>query len=75
MSWFKKFGKSDWWVGENSLFGQATQTVADTGIINQWALGSTGVGATGGSAVASPINPAIIYGGIGLVLLKALKII
>jgi hypothetical protein len=31
MSWFSKLGSSNWWFGENSMFGQALQTASDAG--------------------------------------------
>ena len=33
---FGRFGDSDWWLGENSLFGRGLQTVADTGLVGQF---------------------------------------
>jgi hypothetical protein len=30
-NWFKKFGSSEWWFGENSMFSEALQTASRSG--------------------------------------------
>ena len=32
MGWFRKFGSSNWWFGENSFYGQALRTASDSGL-------------------------------------------
>lgn len=32
MSFFRNLGDSNWWFGENSMFGQALQTASNAGI-------------------------------------------
>lgn len=32
MGWFKKFGSSRWWFGENSMYAQALDTAGQKGL-------------------------------------------
>jgi hypothetical protein len=77
MGWFKKFGKSDWWLGENSWFAQGLETAGKSGLkfgdisFNQ----QTNMNDPVSVGVQHDIDPRILYGVGGLVLLKVLKVI
>lgn len=77
MGWFKKFGDSDWWVGPNSIFGTGLQSVGDSGVdLSFLGYGISGTGNEKSAiGVQHQIDPMVIYGVGGLVLLKMLKVI
>lgn len=64
---FGRFGDSNWWLGENSLFGKGIQTVADTGIVSQF--GGVTV-QKGGSGMESEM---LKYGGLALLVYLVVK--
>ncbi len=79
--WFKKFGDGDWWFGKNSMFSDALGTITDSGIVGQFAGAYSGAGVpVAGSGEPNPsatptVDPMIIYGVGGLLLLKMFKVI
>jgi hypothetical protein len=44
-NFFSRFGDSNWWLGENSLFGQGMQTIADSGA--EFSVGGMSFGGVG----------------------------
>jgi len=65
MDWFK--GKdADWWLGSNSWFAKGMQSYRGDSAPSDF---------SGGVPVQHNIDPMVIYGVGGLVLLKVLKVI
>lgn len=64
------FGDSNWWLGENSLFGKGVQTIADTGIVSQFG----GVNVTQASNTNNGMESEMLkYGGLALLVYLVVK--
>lgn len=71
---WRNLGDSNWWLGENSLFGRGLQTIADSGA--EFSIGGVSFGGVSDTYVtATQGNEANIlkYGGLALLVYLIVK--